>query len=179
MLKQGYVDDGIGGGSIATVNRLIGDKSYDEDTGRATYSGTVAQIMELGGFKLKYMIRNSESRPEVLQLYGGIVLGLPWDTRTDSINLHLGVNLSVKRHGIRDGDKLTVDTVHLLDTAVLTRRIMLSQVYSIYDPLGLLSLLTICYKLLLQRLVMLNQPREVNYWTNSYRAARISLSTGY
>ena len=86
------------------------------------------------------------------------MLGLPWDTRMDSINLHLRVNLSVKRHCAWDGDELTVDTVHLLDTAVLTRRIMLSQVYSIYDPLGLLSPLTICYKLLLQWLVMLNQP---------------------
>ena len=45
MLKQGYVDDRIEGGSIATVNRLIGDESYDEDTGCATYSGMVAQIM--------------------------------------------------------------------------------------------------------------------------------------
>ena len=66
MLKRGYMDDRIGGGSIATVSRLIGDESYDEDTGHAIYSGTVAQIMELGGFNLKYMIRNGESRPEVL-----------------------------------------------------------------------------------------------------------------
>ena len=37
---------------------------------------------------------------------------------------------------------------------VLVRRLMLSQVYSIYDPLGLLSPITIKYKLILQRMVV-------------------------
>ena len=30
------------------------------------YSGTVTQIMKLGGFKLKYMIKNGEKLPEIL-----------------------------------------------------------------------------------------------------------------
>ena len=68
------------------------------------------------------------------------------------------MNLSTKKHGVQAGVELTVTTVHLLDTAVLTRRIMLSQVYSIYDPLGLLSPITIRYKLLLQKLVILDLP---------------------
>ena len=68
MLKKGYVDDRIGGGSIDTVNRLIGDETYHKETGRATYTGTVSQIMYLSGFKLKYMIRSGELRPEVLWL---------------------------------------------------------------------------------------------------------------
>ena len=108
--------------------------------------------MSLGGFKLKYIIWNGEMRPEVLRLYGGSVLGLPWNTETDLINLHLGVNLSTKKQGVQAGDKLTATMVHLLDVAVLMRRMMLSQVYSIYNLLWLLSPLTICYKLLLQEL---------------------------
>ena len=51
--------------------------------------------------------------------------------------------------------ELTADTAHLLKRAVLTRRIIFSQIYSIYDPLGLISPLTIRYKLLLQKLVVL------------------------
>ena len=47
---------------------------------RPSYSGTVAKIMSQGGFKIKYMVRNGENRPETLELYGGSVLGLPWDT---------------------------------------------------------------------------------------------------
>ena len=51
---------------------------------RPSYSGTVAKIMSLGGFKVKYMIRNGENMPEILELYGGSVLGLPWDTAEDA-----------------------------------------------------------------------------------------------
>ena len=64
------------------------------------YTGTVAQIMKLGGFKLKYMIRNGEKRPEILSLYGGSVLGLPWDTNQDVIKLFMKVNLSAKKQGV-------------------------------------------------------------------------------
>ena len=41
-----------------------------------------------------------------------------------------------------------------IDSAALTLRITTSQVYRIYDPLGLLSPVTVKYKLLLQELTM-------------------------
>ena len=37
--------------------------------------------------------------------------------------------------------------------AVLTRRVLMSQVHGIYDPLGLLSPITVKFKLVLQHLV--------------------------
>ena len=62
--------------------------------------------MSLGGFEIKYMIRNGEKRPEILELYGGSVLGLPWDTGEDKIRLSMDVNLSPKKQGIRTGESL-------------------------------------------------------------------------
>ena len=74
------------------------------------YMGTVAKIMSLGGFKIKYMICNGETRPEILELYGGSVLGLPWDTSEDMIRLSMDVNLSPKKEGIRTGESRDPET---------------------------------------------------------------------
>ena len=68
--------------------------------------------------------------------------------------MKLEVNLSEKVQKIRQGQAVTPVTIDLLDQTVLTRRIMLSQVYAIYDPLGLLSPITIKYKLVLQKMVI-------------------------
>ena len=51
--------------------------------------------------------------------------------------MHLGVNLSPRKQKIRQGAELTLETIGLLDDAPLTRRIVASQVSSIYDPMGL------------------------------------------
>ena len=151
MIKQGYVDDGIGGGSKEDVDRLMGEETWRE--GKPTYSGTVAEILQGGGFKVKVMVRNGETRPEVAELLGSGVLGLPWKPQQDTIVMHLGVNLSPKtRSGCRVGPELNSETVEQIDHAVLTRREVVSQIYSIFDPLGLLAPIVIKFKLLLQRL---------------------------
>ena len=117
------------------------------------YTGTVAKIMSLGGFKIKYMIRNGEKRPELLELYGGSVLGLPWDASKDVICLSMNVNLSNKKQGIRSGECLKPGDEQMIRDAELTRRILMSQIHGIYDPLGLLSPVTIKFKLVLQKMV--------------------------
>ena len=48
--------------------------------------------------------------------------------------------------------QLEVGTFGKLDGLVLMRKIVVSQVYGIYDPLGLLTPITIRYMLLLQKL---------------------------
>ena len=63
MITQGYVDDGSGGGSQQDVDRLVGEEHWED--GKPTYTGTVAQILALGSFKLKVMVRDGESRQEV------------------------------------------------------------------------------------------------------------------
>ena len=68
--------------------------------------------------------------------------------------MHLGVNLSSKKQKIRQGAELTLDTIGALDDAPLTRRIVASQVSSIYDPMGLCCPVTIKFKLLLQEIVL-------------------------
>ena len=57
MIKKTYVDDGSGGGTSDTVDRLIGEETADKE-GNLTYSGTVTQIFALGGFSIKVMVRD-------------------------------------------------------------------------------------------------------------------------
>ena len=64
MIKRGYVDDGAGIGSKEDVDRLIGEESVLD--GKLCYSGTIAQILALGGFTVKVMVRKGETRPHIL-----------------------------------------------------------------------------------------------------------------
>merc|ERR1711973_573540 len=173
IIMRGYVDDGLGGGDREVVDKLVGEEILGigtgplEETGGVTghstgnllspsmptYTGTVAKIMGLGGFKVKYMIRNGERRPEILELYGGSVLGLPWDTNNDMLRLSMDVNLTQKKQGVRSSENLKPGDEHQIKDAELTRRKLMSQVHGIYDPLGLLSPITIKFKLVLQKMV--------------------------
>ena len=148
-----YVDDGSGGGSIETVDRLI--DSTDPE-GNPIYSGTVTQIFALGGFTIKVMVRDGESRPDAIKNLGGVVLGLTWDPSNDDLTMHLAVNMSLKKANVRPGLELTPRELNSISQIPLTKRIAVSQVNAIYDPLGLLSPLTIRYKLTLQKLTSLN-----------------------
>ena len=153
MIKEGYSDDGVAGGTKRDVARMMGER-FDDDKGEFVYEGTIPQIVSLGGFKVKYMVSSGETRSPVLEKFNGQVLGLPWQPGTDTINMHLGVNLSAKKQKVRLGEEVTLDTMGVIDNVPLTRRIMVSQIYSLYDPLGLLSPITIRYKLLLQQIVL-------------------------
>ena len=156
MILRGYVDDGFGGGTEADVDRITGEvsvESQDPTQGEEIqFHGTVPRIMKAGGFTTKYMIRDGETRPELLEKFGGQVLGLRWNTGPDQIVMQTRINVSAKVKGARTGPDLTTETVGELDTAVLTLRVVTSQVYAIYDPLGLIAPLVIKFKLLLQEL---------------------------
>ena len=128
---------------------------YDAEKDEFVYNGTITQIVRRGGFRIKFMMSSRETRPRILEEFNGYVLGLPWEPGSDFISMHMGVNLSAKKQKVRLGDEITLDTLGVIDDVLLTRRIMVSQIYSLYDLLGLLSPITIKYKLLLQQLVQM------------------------
>ena len=81
--------------------------------------------------------------------FNGYVLGLPWEPGSNLISMHMGVNLSAKKQKVRLGDEITLDMLGKINDVLLTRRIMVSQIYSLYDPLGLLTPIMLKYKLIL------------------------------
>ena len=68
-----------------------------------------------------------------------------------------------------------MDTIDVIDHAPLTHRIMASQIYSLYDPMGLLSPITIRYKLLLQQLVLSGLDWDTPLTPELDKAARATL----
>ena len=72
MIKKGYVDDVIAGGDEATVDRLVGTETWEE--GKPSYDDTIPQILSLGSFRVNVMVRDKETRPEVIKLLGGGVM---------------------------------------------------------------------------------------------------------
>ena len=95
------------------------------------------------------MVRNGETRPHIIDKLGGGVLGLAWDPTTDSIKMHLAVNVSLKETNVRLGPEVNLETLGQLSNMPLSKRIGISQINAIYDPLGLLAPLTIRYRLTL------------------------------
>ena len=98
-----YVDDGATGGDEETVMRMIGDISINEDRS-LSYSGTLSQIFEKGGFKLKMIVKLRETYPEALKNVGGGVLGHKWDPVQDTFTFSPKVFLGKKgRNGVYNG----------------------------------------------------------------------------
>ena len=77
MIKCSYVDDGSGGGNDNMVDKLMGE-GLDEN-GTTVYTGTVAQILAYCGFTIKVMVRSGETRPAIVEMLGGGVLGMTWE----------------------------------------------------------------------------------------------------
>ena len=75
----------------------------------------------------------------MLENFSGAILGVPWQTETDTIRMKFAVNPSPRVKKVRTGAPLRPDQAAEIRSLSITRRMMLSQIYSIYDPLGLLS----------------------------------------
>ena len=115
----------LGGGSEKTINKLVMIESFHSEKGKPSYTGTVLQIMGLGSFQVRFKIRSGEKPPEVLQFYGGIVLGLLWDTDQDIIKLKMEVNLSAKKQG-KVCAALKPDEVNVIKESVLMRGVKIT-----------------------------------------------------
>ena len=61
------------------------------------------------------------------------------------IRFRPAVNLSNRK--LKTQEDITPENVHLIKDAVLTLRVIVGILAAIYDPLGLISALTICYKI--------------------------------
>ena len=70
--------------------------------------------------------------------------------------MHLAVFVSLKKANIRLGPEVNLETLDQLTNMQLTKRIGVSQINGIYDPLGLMAPLTILYKFILQKIACLS-----------------------
>ena len=148
LLSDMFVDDLVSGGELMEVLRFMGNQ--DMNTGKR--DGTMVQIMERGGLYFKAMQKSGEPDDEQLELLGGAVLGLGWSSEKDRFIFRFAVNVSPRRRKQPTGEDVTLENICMLEAAKLSKRICLSVVNSFFDPIGMLTPLTIILKVMLRRM---------------------------
>ena len=138
LTTQAYVDDVMDSLMTWLEARLRVDKCN--------------QIAGMGSFVFKGWSFGGEGVPvEFLKDVLQRVLGVMYAAKLDAISFPPKLNFSPKRRKVPTGPDLTIEEIpHGIPTDSLSRRICLSQVMSIYDPLGFLSPVTLTAKQLLR-----------------------------
>ena len=146
MEKGSYVDDSIAGGSEEFIDKLVGEVTEKND--KYSYTGTVSQIYQQVGMSLKVMVRSGEQNQGAIDKLGQHLLGHEWKPKEDILVFNIAVNLANKRgKKIKVQADITPTTLEVLWSSKLSLRILLGVISSIYDPLGLLTPLTIKWKI--------------------------------
>lgn len=140
-----YMDDSSNGSS----DLLERDKMIQELT----------ELLPLGGFVLKVVVKSGESPPEKASADGVYTsfCGYKWNSLNDYLMLNSSdMNFNHKRRGIKKPNEFTIDTdddvERLINGKILTRKMMLGKTLEMYDLNGLLEPLKSRLKLDLQLL---------------------------
>ena len=147
ILNNTYMDD-----IIDSVNNRTKAKQITDD---------IEKLLNKGGFKLKEWTysedRSSRHEPKIPMEPSTAtekVLGVIWDPTTDNFHYKVKLSLSPKKKPTRthkDATPANVPPTYSVPE-VLTKRMILSQVNSIYDPLGLAGPYTVRAKILMRKL---------------------------
>ena len=145
ILNNTYVDDMI-------------DSLHDADE-TSQIQQEINEILQSGGFSVKEWISNAASSSESLLTDQPVmrevsnekckILGMYWNSVKDQFVFKVRINFSPKRRKVRTGPDLTLEQLKM-ENISLTKRMILSQINGIYDPLGLLIPFTMKAKILMQ-----------------------------
>lgn len=127
IIKNSYVDD-----LLTSVDTVCEAKKIIRNT---------EMLLGSGGFRVKHWIISGDvdehfAGMNVLNADQENILGMCWLPKADVWVFKVKLNFSSKRRGVHVEDDLTEGQLHLIPEN-LTRRMVLSQVAGIYDPLGL------------------------------------------
>ena len=122
------------------------------------FTRNVEEILLKGGFMVKHWIISAAFSQSIAESYNIIqsekerVLGMVWDPSKDSFHFHVKLNFSKKWKNTHVEPDLNKDNVQASLPVALTRRMALSQMSKIYDPLGLITPVTLEGKLLMREI---------------------------
>ena len=159
--QDSYVDDGVTGGTKAEVAKMKGTRLPD-----GTYTGTFSQILKLGDLNVKGMVSSGEEDSAARDLLGNKVLGYKWDAYTDTMAVKFNINIFGKIKKKKMKPDLTVDTLDLLMTAKLTKRVCLGITNGFADFLGVACPFTLRFKLLMKQIF---EDEEITGWNDEVK----------
>ena len=158
------------------VCKLVNENSFVDDLITSCPSHDSAsrlikdteKVLLEGGFKLKEWIVSgsnhmhsiedelSESREEK-------ILGMLWKPDVDCFSFKISISFN-NRKRMGGEDLLKVDEIRIATPRDLTRRRILSQIAKIFDPLGLITPVTLGAKVLMRNLCLRMDPSSKGKW---------------
>ena len=150
IVKNSYVDDII--------------SSFEDKTTARQVTSDIERVLAKGGFRIKEWVLSNETVEDKTQIMGDApssdkedepmskVLGIVWDSQHDRLQFVAKVNFSPKKRNIHLGPNLTEENINEGVPKIITRRMILSQVNGIYDPLGLAAPFVVIAKMQLRTL---------------------------
>ena len=147
------MDDGFTGGSDDDVKRMVGEK--DEN---GNYSGTISQILAIGGYKVKEIVVEGDMEQNDENLLNNTVFGYQWDAKTAQMKMKISLNMSKKRRGKRSLPDLEIKDLKDLKNFKMTKRNLLGITNSFGDFLGMAEPFTMRFKLLMKQLYDTEKP---------------------
>ena len=145
----------IGDENIATCHHMINSNLLNVETSRCLFfmfclkvAKETEDILAKGGFSIKCWQFSGESCPRVSQ--EDVLNKGTGQSKEQVIMLKVVLNFSSKKRGVRMGLNLKEADLPSGLPNFLTRQIALEQVMKIYDPLGLISPITLWAKIYLQ-----------------------------
>lgn len=143
IIKDSYVDDILH--SCETVSEALSKINATDE------------ILKVGGFQMKQWVVSCDLGTtqdlKVIDTEVEKVLGMIWEPKEDQFSFKVRINFSAKYKNIRTGPNLTVNEILEKVPKPLTKRMILSQVAALYDPLGIANPFTIQCKLLMRQLI--------------------------
>ena len=150
VIRNSYVDDLL--------------DSFDDQSKARQIASEIEELLGHCGFRIKEWVLSSEvakkgpheiGAPPTISQAGACstkVLGIVWNPENDRLSFAARVNFSQKKRKIHTMPNLTENNLIQNVPAILTRRMILSQVNGIYDPIGLAVPFTVTAKILLRKL---------------------------
>ena len=117
----------------------------------------VDEVLRPGGFQIKYWVLSGEgddNNAKVLNTEQEKVLGLGWKPKQDNFSFKVKLNFSKRTREGRAESDVNYDDFESRMPRLLTKRSVISQFATLYDPLGLLTPFTLKAKLMMRSIIM-------------------------
>lgn len=156
----------MNGEKFPHVAKLIEENTYMDDVIKSVHTFPEAftlisdteTVLREGNFHIKHWTVSGDGHGldsmSILNVNNAKVLGLQWLPSQDDFVFTVSVNFSRKSNGVGLSPGMTKDQCLIEFPQTLTRRMVLRQLASIYDPLGFLLHVPLKAKLLMRSLVM-------------------------
>ena len=137
--------------------------SFDNKAKATEMTEQIDSVLKKGGFEVKKWIVSGQPVEDEMQVCStksngderkttSTVLGVIWDVSRDELRYKVKLNFSQRHRKVRLESDVEEDELLEKLPEVLTKRILLSQVNGVHDPLGLATPFTVKAKILLRRL---------------------------